>query len=88
MSVARLIVRIMVATVLVLAVGTTAVLGFGSVLEPLYKGFGEPAASLGWGTPGQAALEMAAVAFLGILLVIIIWFVAAPIKSDLRQEFR
>jgi hypothetical protein len=86
MSAPRLILRILVATVTVIAVGTTAVLGF-SVIEPIEGQFSAPA-SLGWGNVGGTVLTFAAAGFLSLLLVLIIWFIAAPIRRDKRQQFR
>lgn len=86
-SAARLIFRLCFATVLVIIAGTVSVFGF-QILEPVYFGFGEPASSLNWGEPGKLALTYASFGMLGVFLVIILWFVYAPIKEDVRQEVR
>ena len=87
MSTASLIMRIVVASVAVIAVGVILVLGF-TIIEPFYEAFGDPPASLGWGSPGSTAIAFASFGGVGLLLVIIVWFVAAPIQRDQRQQFR
>jgi hypothetical protein len=87
MSAPRLIARILIATVTAIAVGTILVLGF-TVLEPFEAEFGTPPASLGWGDIGGTIIAMTAAAGLGLLLLLVIWFVAAPIRRDKRQQFR
>lgn len=87
MSAAALIVRIIFATVAVLAVGTIAVFGF-IVLEPFSQAFGSPPASLGWGSLGAHTLTFAVAGIFGLILVIVIWLVYAPIRQDQRQQFR
>lgn len=86
MSAARLILRIIVATVTVLALGTIAVFSW-TVIEPFEEAFSAPA-SLGWGDLGGTVLVFAGAAFLALMLVLVIWFVAAPIRRDVRQGFR
>lgn len=86
MSAADMVVRMVVATVLILVAGTTVVLGMTAVLEPMYAGFGEPASSLGWGTPGLDAMRFISFSMLGTLLVVVLWFVFSPIRDDVRQE--
>lgn len=87
MSAASLILRIIVATVIVLTLGTIGVFGF-TVIEPFYQAFGEPPSSLGWGSPAMNVLAFGSFGFLGLFLVLIIWLVYAPIREDKRQQFR
>lgn len=87
MSAAALVLRIVVATVTVIAVGTIGVFGF-TVIEPFHAAFDKPPAALGWGDPATTTLAFTATAILGLLLVLVIWFIAAPIKRDQRQQFR
>lgn len=84
MSAARLVLRLVVATVTVLALGLVGVVGF-TLLEPFSQAFGSAPASLGWADSN--VLIFAGAAFLGLILVVIIWLVAAPIRTDVRQEF-
>jgi TRAP-type C4-dicarboxylate transport system permease small subunit len=87
MSAARLILRIIIATVIVITLGVIAIFGF-QVIEPFYGAFGDPPASLGWGTPATKTLAFASFGFIGLFLVLIIWFVYAPIREDRRQQYR
>jgi len=86
MSAARFILRMVVFVVTLLVVGTIAVLGF-TVVEPFFTALGEPSPA-SWGTPASSTVTFAAVGLLGMLLVLIIWFVSAPIRRDRRQQFR
>lgn len=43
---------------------------------------------LGWGVPGQVVIMFAAIAFIGIGLTIFWWWVAKPVREDVRQERR
>ena len=87
MSAAGLIVRIIVASITVLVVGAIAILGF-TVMEPFFQSFGEPPASLDWGSPALRTMTFASFGFVGLILVLIIWFVYAPIRHDRRQQYR
>jgi len=87
MGAPQFVLRIIVATIAVLTVGTIAVFGF-NVVEPFYGAFGEPPASLGWGDPAMLTVTFASIAFVGMLLFIVIWLVSAPIRNDRRQGYR
>lgn len=84
---ARLIVRICWVTVLILIVGTMAVFGF-QIIEPMYANFGEPPGWLGWGEPGAEALLFSSVGMLGVMLVLVLFVIFAPIREDIRQQTR
>jgi len=88
MSGLDLIFRIPLTLMMIIAVGTVGVFGFLFYAEPMYLAFGAPSYGLGWGDPGMQALEILVVGVLGLLAIIIVWFVAAPIQSDVRQEVR
>lgn len=85
---AKFILLMCFATVLAIVAGTLAVFGFTQILEPMYAGFGEPAASLDWGEPGANVLKYASFSFMGMFLVILLFFVYSPIQDDVRQEVR
>lgn len=88
MSAPRLVFRFVLATVTVIAVGTIAVFGYVNIIEPFDNALAGPPASLNWPDPGGTTTAMAVVGFLALLLVLIIWLVAAPIRQDKRQQFR
>lgn len=87
MSVAGHVIRIIVATITVIAVGAIGVLGF-MVIEPFFLAFGEPPAALNWGTPASTTVMFASFGLLGLLLVLMIWVVYSPIRQDQRQQYR
>lgn len=87
MTAIRLVLRITIATVIVLVLGVTAVFGF-TVVEPFYQAFGSAPASLEWGNLGLHTVAFTAAGFIGLILVLIIWMIAAPIRGDRRQQFR
>lgn len=88
MSAPRLVLRIVIATVTVIAVGTIAVFGYTQVIEPFAGALAGPPAALGWDDPGGTTTTMVVAAFLALLLVLVIWFISAPIRQDKRQQFR
>lgn len=88
MSAASLVLRIVVATITVIALGAIAVYGYIGIVEPMYGAFGNPPASLGWGDPATTVVAFTVVGVMGLLLVLVIWFIAAPIRQDQRQQFR
>lgn len=87
MSALSLVLRISIATVTVLVLGTMAVFSF-TVIEPFYNAFGSSPAALGWGNLGLHTVGFAAAGFIGLILVLVIWLVYAPIRADQRQQFR
>lgn len=87
MSAVRLVLRIILATAIVIAVGATGLLGF-MVLEPIANTLSGPPSGLGWGDLTGNVLMFGSLGVLGLLLVLILWFVYAPIRQDRRQQFR
>lgn len=88
MSAPRLILRVVVFVVALITVGAIAVYGYIGVIEPISGVFGDPPASLGWGDPGTTVIAFAAVGLIALLVVLVIWFIAAPIRNDVRQQYR
>jgi hypothetical protein len=89
MAAAQTVLRIIVYVVTVIVVGTTLVIGFLFVVEPFHQaGVGQTPAALGWGNIPSSMLGWTAAAGLSLLVVLVVWVVAAPIRSDKRQQFR
>lgn len=44
--------------------------------------------SLGWGDPGSIALLFMGLSLIGLGLVVIVWWIASPIRDDVRQDTR
>ncbi len=86
MGAPQFVLRIIVATIAVITVGTIGVLGF-NVVEPFYGAFGERPNHLA-GRPAMLTVTFASIAFVGMLLFIVIWLVASPIRNDRRQGYR
>lgn len=40
----------------------------------------------GWGDPGAVALLFMGLSLIGIGLVVIVWWIASPIRDDVRQD--
>ncbi len=87
MSVASQVFRIIIFPIILITVGTIAVFGF-IVIEPFFSALGEPPAGLGWGSPALKTMTFASFGFLGLILVLVIWFWYAPIREDRRQQYR
>lgn len=86
MSAAALIFRIILASIIAITVGVIGWIGF-MILEPFSAAFGNPPSSLGWGT-GQSVLMFVSFAIIGLLIVLVVWFVVAPARRDARQQFQ
>jgi len=87
MSAAALILRIMFSTVTVIVLGVIAVFGF-IVIEPFSAAFGTPGGLPGWSGLGSNLLMFVSLGFLGLMLVLVLHTVYAPIRNDRRQQFR
>jgi hypothetical protein len=87
MRAAELIALLIFGPVLLLTIGTIGVFGF-VVVEPFSQSFGSPPASLGWGDPGGSVVVFASAGFIGLIVVILLWMVYSPIRSDRRQAYR
>lgn len=86
MSGIALIARFIFATVAILVIGTIAVFSF-QFIEPIQATL-TLEQSLGWGDPMGTAVRFAVVGFLGLMLVLTIWLITAPVRNDRRQQTR
>lgn len=87
MSAAGLVLRIVVASVTVIAVGAIGVFGF-VVIEPFFAAFSDAGSAVGWDSPASTVVAFASFGIIGLLLVLIIWLISAPIRNDRRQQIR
>ena len=87
MSAANLILRIILATIIVITLGTIGLFAF-ALLEPFATAFGSAPDSLGWAEMGLSTLAFAGAGFAGLFLALILWLVYAPIRNDRRQQVR
>lgn len=44
--------------------------------------------TLGWGSPQETVYLFATLAMIGLVFVVVIWWIARPIRNDVRQETR
>lgn len=87
MRVANLILSVIVGTVAVLTLGTIFVFGF-SLLDPFAAAFGSPPSGLGWDVGSLQILAFAGAGMIGLFVVLVVWLISGPIRSDRRQAFR
>jgi len=80
--------RVLVVTPVIVAVGVVFAFGFTSVLEPFANSFGGIGPQHGWGNLAIDTLGYGAFGGLFLMLVIILWFIFSPIREDVRQELR
>lgn len=59
-----------------------------ALTDPIYNNVIDPAqmTRLGWGTPQDTTMLFAGLAFAGLVLVLIIWWIVSPVKNDVRQN--
>jgi hypothetical protein len=88
MSAPAFIFRVMFATVTLIAVGAISVVGYIAVVEPFAQAPIGPPGTLGWGAVDDTAVQFAMLGLLGLMVVLVVWFVSAPIRRDRRQEVR
>jgi hypothetical protein len=88
MSGISLMLRMITATISIIAVGATVVFGYIGMIGPFSSAIDGPPDALGWGDLGGTVTTFVVVAMLLLLLIIAIWMIAGPIRSDQRQEFR
>ncbi len=89
MGAPQFVLRIIVATIAVLTVGTIAVFGFKPSSSRSTARLASPrVAWSGVGSGPMLTVTFASIAFVGMLLFIVIWLVSAPIRNDRRQGYR
>lgn len=65
------------------------VAGVGYMLaDPIYNDVIDPQemTDLGWGAPQDVVMLFMGLAMIGIVIVIILWWIVAPARQDVRQE--
>lgn len=55
-----------------------------TLIEPISKNLGSTPASLGW--PDVNFIFFMALGLIGLVIVVFIWLIVAPIRNDVRQE--
>lgn len=58
--------------------------------DPIYNNVIDPQlmSDLGWGTPQDVVGLFAALAFIGLSMTVIVWWMVAPAREDVRQDVR
>ena len=87
MRAANFILALIVATVAVLTLRTIFVFGF-QLLDPFAAAFGSPPSGLGWEIGSLQIVAYAGAGMIGLFVVVIVWFVYGPIRTDVRQGVR
>lgn len=87
MDAAEMLFRMIAATVVIIALGILAWFTLIGVVEPMYAAFGDPPSDLSWGSPATDALGAFVAGVLGLIVLVVVWFIVAPIQSDVRQQF-
>lgn len=65
------------------------VMGVGyTLLDPIYNNVIDPGqmADLGWGAPQDVVMLFAGLGMIGLGIVVLLWWIASPIRDDVRQE--
>jgi hypothetical protein len=88
MSAPAFIFRVIFATITVIALGAISVVGYIAVVEPFAQAPLGPPGTLGWGATDDTAVQYAMLGLLGLMVVLVVWMVSAPIRRDRRQEVR
>lgn len=82
-AIVKLILSVLFVLILVAVTGV-----FAMLVEPILNGVIDTSlmSDLGWGSPFDVAVLFAALALIGLGLVMLIWWIVSPIRDDVRQE--
>lgn len=60
------------------------------LVDPLFNNVVDQSlfTSLGWGSPQDTVYLFATLAMIGLVFVVVIWWIARPIRNDVRQDTR
>lgn len=61
---------------------------FVMLVEPIQANLTLGDLPAGWGTPQDTIFLFGGLAFVGLLLTVIIWWLVAPAREDVRQDVR
>ena len=86
MSATSLLFRMMFGTVMVIVLGMCAAVAGVFVIEPIHFALGGVAPVIE-GNPSSQVILFSSVSLIGLISVLLVWMVAAPIRRDVRQEF-
>lgn len=80
------VIRVVAGTLALFVIAFVTGVGF-MLLDPIYANVIDPdlMESLGWGSPQNVVMLFAALAFIGLSMVVIIWWIASPARQDVRQ---
>jgi len=83
------IARVIGGTITLVVIAWVMSVGY-SLIEPIYTNTINPSlmTSLGWGAPQDVVMLFVALASAGLSIVVIIWWLVAPIREDVRQQQR
>lgn len=81
------VLRLIGATLALIIIAWVASVGF-ALFDAIYNDVIDPQKmkDLGWGAPQDTVMLFAALAFAGLTIVIVIWYLVAPVRDDVRQE--
>lgn len=87
MAAANTILRLIGATLSLIVIPFVAAVGY-ALFDPVYNNVIDPKEmeALGWGAPQDTIMLFAALAFIGLSMTVIIWWMVGRIRSDVRQE--
>ena len=86
MAGADTVLRLVFGTMSIITVAFVAAVGY-TVMDPIFAQRNtELMTGLGWGTPHETVMLFAGLAFIGISMVVILWWLVAPVRQDVRQQ--
>lgn len=81
------ILRLIGGTIALAFIAWVTAVGF-MLVDPIYNNIIDQALfdSLGWGSPQNVVMLFMALSLVGLILVVIVWWIVGPIRRDVRQE--
>jgi len=83
----RTILALVLASITLVALMFIAGVGV-SLFEPMYQAVPSAPDSLGWGSIKDTIFGTMTLAFIGLGLVVLVWWWFRPIRQDVRQDTR
>lgn len=79
------IIRLLGGTLAIVIIIVVGAFGW-QVIEPVYNNLTLGDLPAGWGTPQNTLLLFVSLSSIGLIAVVVIWWLVAPVREDVRQD--
>lgn len=85
MAGADTVLRVIMGTISIVVIIVVGAVGY-ALLDPLYSALGFGDLPAGWGAPQDVVMLFFGLATIGLIIVVIVWWVASSAREDVRQS--